>query len=117
MEITSLSSDQLRLLKERLLSTKEENLNFLRYFSSELKGEKIGDMADIASLEINAKEETRKRSRYIEIEKDLNGALEKITAGEYGLCEDCDGNIGLRRLENNPTALRCVICQERRELN
>lgn len=113
MEITS---DQISVLKERLLSIKEENLNFQVNFSEEL-GEKAGDLVDMANSDMNGKYEGLLRTRYVEKEKELNRALDKINIGEYGLCEECDGPIALRRLQTNPTALRCVICQEKIELN
>jgi len=117
MEMASLSSDQIKSQKERLLKIKEENLNFQKNLSQELAGDKFGDMVDIANSERNGEIETLMRARYITKEKELNRALKKITIGDYGACEECDGPIGLRRLKLNPTALRCVICQEKRELN
>ena len=50
------------------------------------------------------------------------GALEEVAAararmsdGSYGICIDCDGDIGFERLRANPVALRCIRCQERYE--
>jgi len=117
MEIASLSNEQLRSQKEKLLQIKEENSTFQKNLSSELVGENMGDMVDIANSERNGEIETLMRARYIAKEKELNRALDKITIGDYGDCEECDGPIGLRRLKLNPTALRCVICQEKMELN
>ena len=41
-------------------------------------------------------------------------ALSRITADpeEYGVCEQCDGDIPVRRLELMPWATVCVPCQE-----
>ncbi|TDJ05916.1 MAG: hypothetical protein E2O68_05780 [Deltaproteobacteria bacterium] len=114
MEITS---DQINSLKEKLLSSKQENLNFQKNFSQEISGEKMGDMVDLANSNLSGKLETLFRARYVEKDKELNRALDKITEGEYGECEECDGPIAIRRLELNPTALRCVACQEKIELN
>ena len=53
-----------------------------------------------------------------EIERDadelrrISTALKRANDGTYGLCEDCDVVIPTRRLEAEPTALRCVRCQE-----
>jgi DnaK suppressor protein len=114
MEITS---DQITSLKERILTIKEENLNYQKNFSKELGGDKMGDMVDMANSDMNLKRETIFRARYVEKERELNRALEKINEGEYGMCEECEGPIAHRRLELNPTALRCVVCQEKLELN
>lgn len=39
-------------------------------------------------------------------------ALERIRAGDYGQCIDCDAEIPLARLEVQPQAARCVACEE-----
>ena len=41
---------------------------------------------------------------------DADTALVRLTAGTYGVCEDCGGAIPLARLEARPTASRCVDC-------
>lgn len=46
---------------------------------------------------------------------DIEAALVRIDAGTYGDCLDCDTSIPLARLEANPSALRCIACQERFE--
>lgn len=39
--------------------------------------------------------------------KDLRTALDKIKKGTYGLCEVCGEDVGLERLEANPSARTC----------
>ncbi|MCA7082739.1 TraR/DksA family transcriptional regulator [Cupriavidus sp. DB3] len=46
---------------------------------------------------------------------DIAQARERIDAGEYGVCQDCERKIPYARLLANPTATRCAPCQERRE--
>ena len=46
----------------------------------------------------------------------INEALGKIQQGLFGVCEDCDEPIGLKRLLARPTATLSVEAQERREL-
>ncbi|MBH9554175.1 TraR/DksA family transcriptional regulator [Inhella gelatinilytica] len=45
----------------------------------------------------------------------LNDALLRLRGGDYGLCTDCGSNIPFDRLKAQPTALRCIACQERAE--
>jgi RNA polymerase-binding protein DksA len=53
-----------------------------------------------------------------EVERDvdelrrISTALRRAADGTYGLCEDCDVVIPTARLEAEPTAGRCVRCQE-----
>ena len=39
-------------------------------------------------------------------------ALDRISAGEYGLCTDCGAPIGQARLNVVPEASHCIDCQE-----
>lgn len=45
----------------------------------------------------------------------IDEALQRIADGSYGLCLDCGVGIATARLHANPTALRCVACQEKVE--
>ncbi len=52
--------------------------------------------------------------------KKVDDALARIEEGTFGLCEVCEEDIGLKRLEARPTATHCVSCkedQERREFH
>jgi RNA polymerase-binding transcription factor DksA len=40
-------------------------------------------------------------------------AIERLEAGTYGTCVECDNPIGLARLRAIPEATTCVSCQER----
>jgi RNA polymerase-binding protein DksA len=42
----------------------------------------------------------------------IDTALARLSEGSYGLCEDCGQRIPQARLEAEPTALRCLRCQE-----
>ena len=44
--------------------------------------------------------------------RDVDAALAGIAEGSYGTCRDCGEPIGWPRLNANPTALRCIACQE-----
>lgn len=62
------------------------------------------------SLELRTRDRERKLLRKIEqTEKDLE-------AGEYGWCEECGAEIGIRRLEARPTATQCIDCKTLDEL-
>ena len=45
----------------------------------------------------------------------IDAALQRLTVGTYGNCIDCDQPIPVARLEAEPTAARCVQCQDRFE--
>jgi RNA polymerase-binding transcription factor DksA len=45
---------------------------------------------------------------------DVDDALAKLDAGEYGRCEECGGSISDARLEAMPTARTCIACAPKR---
>lgn len=58
-------------------------------------------------------------SRLGEVERaevaQIDAALQRLEAGEYGACRDCGQEIGPGRLEALPFALDCADCAGRRE--
>lgn len=42
----------------------------------------------------------------------IDSALLRLSEGSYGVCEDCGQKIPEARLQAEPTAVRCVRCQE-----
>jgi DnaK suppressor protein len=55
--------------------------------------------------------------RHIQEIRDIDEALVRIAQGTYGECCDCLQPISPKRLEVNPAARRCVICQEAHDHN
>ncbi len=47
----------------------------------------------------------------------IDASLKAMQAGTYGVCQDCERHIGVKRLTANPTAICCTPCQSRREKN
>jgi RNA polymerase-binding protein DksA len=47
--------------------------------------------------------------------QEVDAALVSVDDGSYGTCRDCGEPVGWPRLNANPTALRCISCQERYE--
>lgn len=45
----------------------------------------------------------------------MEGALSRLKIGVFGLCEDCGVEIDEARLQVQPYAACCVVCQQRRE--
>lgn len=62
------------------------------------------------SLELRARDRERKLIRKIE------ESLQSLDRGDYGYCETCGVEIGLRRLEARPTATQCIDCKTLDEL-
>ncbi len=69
------------------------------------------DPNDRASQESEFSMELRTRDRERKLLKKINEALTNLDEGEYGYCEACGVEIGIRRLEARPTANLCIDCK------
>ena len=74
------------------------------------------DPNDRASQETEFSIELRTRDRERKLLKKINEALDGIDAHEYGFCESCGAEIGIRRLEARPTANLCIECKTLEEI-
>ncbi len=73
------------------------------------------DEMDSASSEINLSFTGRLRERERHLLGKIDQALAKIEANEYGLCENCGEEVGLKRLEARPVAELCIDCKSEQE--
>ncbi|MCX9156828.1 RNA polymerase-binding protein DksA [Niveibacterium sp. 24ML] len=76
----------------------------------------FADPNDRASQESDIALELRNRDRERKLVKKIDQTLALIAAGEYGYCESCGIEIGLKRLEARPTASQCIDCKTLDEL-
>ena len=74
------------------------------------------DPSDRATQEEEFSLELRTRDRERKLIKKIDKTLEAIESDDYGFCETCGVEIGLRRLEARPTATQCVDCKTLDEL-
>ncbi len=69
------------------------------------------DPNDRATQESEFSMELRTRDRERKLIKKIDESLLKIDNDEYGYCEACGVEIGIRRLEARPTATLCIDCK------
>ena len=69
------------------------------------------DPADRASQEEEFSLELRTRDRERKLIKKIDSTLELIENDDYGYCDTCGVEIGIRRLEARPTATQCIDCK------
>jgi DnaK suppressor protein len=60
--------------------------------------------------------ELRNRDRERKLIKKIDETIGRIDAGDYGYCDSCGIEIGLKRLEARPTATLCIDCKTLDEL-
>lgn len=76
----------------------------------------FADPNDRASQESDMTLELRNRDRERKLIKKIDETIAKIDAGEYGYCDNCGVEIGLKRLEARPTASLCIDCKTLEEI-
>jgi DnaK suppressor protein len=69
------------------------------------------DPNDRATQESEFSLELRTRDRERRLIKKIDESIRDIESGDYGYCETCGIEIGIRRLEARPTATLCIDCK------
>ncbi|MBI2993711.1 MAG: RNA polymerase-binding protein DksA [Gammaproteobacteria bacterium] len=69
------------------------------------------DPNDRATQEEEFALELRTRDRERKLIKKIDEALLGLDTGDYGYCEICGVEIGIKRLEARPTATLCIDCK------
>lgn len=73
------------------------------------------DETDLASSMIHQQISCTMRDRELAKLRLIDMALERVESGHYGHCDECDEEISLKRLENQPWTDLCIEHAEERE--
>ena len=104
--------------REILNAWKKELLDDINKTMSVMQDENINlpDPNDRATLETDRSLELRTSDRERKLVKKINDSLVDLDKGDYGYCEDCGVDIGIKRLEARPTASLCIDCKSLSEI-
>lgn len=97
--------------KAELMSEVDRTLNTMQDESSSLP-----DVNDRATQEEEFAIELRTRDRERKLIRKIEQSIEAIKNDDYGFCETCGIEIGLRRLDARPTATLCIDCKTLAEI-
>ncbi|MFZ7159366.1 RNA polymerase-binding protein DksA [Avibacterium avium] len=92
----------------------EETTRTVAYMQDEASN--FPDPADRATQEEEFSLELRNRDRERKLMKKIEHTLKKIDTGDFGYCDSCGIEIGIRRLEARPTADLCIDCKTLSEI-
>lgn len=115
----ALSTSELTLIRETLLARRQEVVASQTTQLNELNApEGKNHLADLEDISESAGVDSA--CEILDIHgatvSQIDVALEKIDAGNYGNCESCENPIPRARLEALPFAGLCVNCQRAKEL-
>lgn len=99
-----------RILEDWKQSIYEESERTREHLKDERT--QTADLNDRASLEEEFALELRTRDRERKLLHKIDKALDRLVKDEFGWCEHCGEEIGLRRLEARPTADMCIDCKQ-----
>lgn len=104
-------SKLLQTWKEQLMQEVDTTVDHMKHEATV-----YADPVDRASQEEGFNLELRTRDRERKLLRKIEEALDRIDHGEYGFCADCGTEIGIRRLEARPTAVKCIDCKTFEEI-
>ena len=103
--------DILMLLKEELSEDIERTVHTMQDEATV-----FADPNDRASQESDIALELRNRDRERKLIKKIEETIAQIEGGDYGYCNGCGVEIGIKRLEARPTASLCIDCKTLEEV-
>jgi DnaK suppressor protein len=120
MSANPLKKKDLKRFRNILVEKKDEILKNAKKTLNEdmtLDVDDLPDEMDLASSEYLQSFQFRLRGREKTFLKKIDHALAKIEAGTFGICEDCEEPISVKRLEARPETTLCIRCKEDQERN
>ncbi len=103
----------LRGVREALVGRRDGMLSVVQSTKAQM-AQRGGDLADVSDRASEGfEDELAVGLMAIEAAQleDVEGAIQRIDRGKYGLCEDCEKPIPRSRLEVLPFARRCLVCE------
>ncbi|MCC7441491.1 MAG: TraR/DksA C4-type zinc finger protein [Bdellovibrionales bacterium] len=119
MSTTMMTTAHLNAFK-KMFEEQKSSLVFNKSMMDEsfhIQADEMMDETDLTSAELEQSMRIRLRNREALFAKKIDEALRRIHAGEFGACDECGGEIGLKRLQARPTTTHCVQCKEEQERN
>jgi DnaK suppressor protein len=105
----------LRRIRQRLKLRRQQILEFLKHLDDEtqaLDPDSAQDIADCGVLGMSKESLFAQISQQRIVLRMVDGALERISDGSFGVCASCGDDISARRLEALPWTQYCLRCQE-----
>jgi DnaK suppressor protein len=114
----TLTGQQLSELQQALLALKKlllRQLNDSREGSKPVSlDEPIGRLSRMDAMQQQHMVQANRRTAQIRLSR-VDAAIRRCETGDYGMCLDCDEEIGFDRLRAQPETPFCLNCQTQRE--
>ena len=110
-----MQQSELNYFKEILNGRNDQIIKNIKGVNDELaqlNGLELNDEGDHASVNNSSMVESVIVQQQEQELREINVALGKISAGDYGICAMCEDDIGFQRLKVKPHAIYCIDCRE-----
>lgn len=113
-----MSDEQLEHFRSILITWKKQLLDEADRTKHYIQDESTAmpDINDRATQEEEFALALRTRDRERKLIRKIDKSIAEINNGDYGFCQTCGVEIGLRRLEARPTATQCIDCKTLSEI-
>ena len=111
-----MQASELNYFKEILESRNDQivkNINGVNDELDQLNSLELNDEGDHAAVNNNSMIESAIVQQQEQELREINVALGKMSAGDYGICAMCEDDIGFQRLKVKPHAIYCIEIVEK----
>ena len=114
----ALTKKQLETFKKQLSDWRdalEESQSETTHAMHESEQTAFPDPTDQASVETDRNFDLRIKNRERQLIRKVEQAIARVADGDFGVCDGCGGDIGLKRLEARPVTTLCIECKVEQE--
>ncbi len=114
----ALTKKQLETFKKQLCDWRdelEEAQNQSMHAMHEAEQTAFPDPTDQASVETDRNFDLRIKGRERRLIRKIEETISRLNDGDFGSCESCGGDIGLKRLQARPVTTLCIDCKVEQE--
>jgi DnaK suppressor protein len=105
-ELKSLRNKYAELMNQLIKTIENSN------YEVDVAGDSVDKLQGASLLRVQNQLSKNNLNKLMALEK----AIEKIDHGQYGNCDECNEDIGIKRLEAIPGCSLCISCAEKAEL-
>lgn len=105
---------QKRVLENKLIECLEQRKRALGGITA-IERDELKDPIDLANAVLEQEMPLRQAKDCTEKLFQISQAILKIKNGIYGICNDCEGEISIKRLKATPWVEFCIECQKEQE--
>jgi DnaK suppressor protein len=107
-----MNAEMMKQFENLFIELKKSTLNEMKMETPSLEK---GDEIDLSQEDRQRELDLKLLARQNFMLKKIDNALFQIKNGNFGICDECDGEIEINRLRARPVATQCIACKEESE--